>query len=190
MGGDVIRQGPRRLAAVLRVFVTCKVAAWAIRNSPPCAKLATQAMAIRGFPAPSSALGSWLQFDDPKQKVSAMRTKPKINKKAPMRSKRVTVYATKYAGRLHFRPDGRPMAVMKRNFKDAISRAAALCSLPSYPPGIFSEKEATVGGRANQTTAEESGTKAMDIIYFTLATCLTRRNFGYNAFSFVKRIAN
>ena len=67
-----------------------------------------------------------MQFEGPEQKVSAMRTNPKIKKKTPMRSKRVTVYATKYTGRLHFRTAGRPMAVMKRNAKGAISRAAAL----------------------------------------------------------------
>ena len=189
MGGNAIRQGARRLAAVLRVFVTCKIAAWVIRNSRPCTKLMTQAMAIRGFSASSSALGSWLQFEDPGQKVSAMRTKPKIKKKTPMRSKRATVYATKYAGRLHFRPAGRPKAVMKRNERTPF-RAPPLCSLPYYPPGIFIETEATAVGRANQTPDGEIGTKEMDIIYFTLITCFTRCNFEYTAFSFVRRIVN
>ena len=65
-----------------------------------------------------------MRFEGAEKKVSAMRAKPKTKKKTPMRSKRATVYSTRYAGRLHFRSAAIPLAVKKRNTKGAISRAA------------------------------------------------------------------
>ena len=123
-GENVIAHGPLRLQVVLRVFVVCKVAAWVVRNARPCTKLMTQSMAIRGVSAASSALGGWLQFEEPKRDVSPKANKPQSKRKSAMRSKRTTAYTTKNAGSPNFRPPGRALSVVKKYIVDIKSRAA------------------------------------------------------------------
>ena len=114
-GENIIRQGIPRLAAVLRVFVICKVIAWVIRTSNPCTTLMSQSMVIRGFSSSCVSFGGWLEFVRPKEPKRA--TRARIGGKAPASSKgkRKTVFATKYASQITFR--GRSN-VLKTNVKN------------------------------------------------------------------------
>ena len=64
MGGNIICQGRGRLQMAIRIFATCKLASWAMRDYRPPSTLTTQGLVLRCLPGPMRSKNGRVAFDE------------------------------------------------------------------------------------------------------------------------------